>query len=539
MFQSTDVLILGSGIAGLATALRLANSGLKIQIHAKSFLSDTATAWAQGGIASVFEESDSFELHVQDTLAAGAGLCHEEIVRIVVEEGPKSVEWLIDRGVEFTQRSGGGGFDLHREGGHSRPRIFHTKDLTGQEIQRALVAKLRELPNVVVVEHSTAVDLLENEGKVVGCAFLEKDGRTSYVFSRATVLATGGAAKIYRYCTNPEICSGDGIAMAARLGITIANMEFMQFHPTCLYDAKTKNFLITEAIRGEGAYLLNHDGKRFIDHPMGELASRDIVAGAIDAEIKRSGYPFVYLDARHLGPQVDGKFPGIAERLLSLGLKLSRDLIPVVPAAHYTCGGVKVDAYGRTEMPGLYAVGEVAFTGLHGANRLASNSLLEAAVFSARIAATIPQELIDVPRLACRFVNHPTSPGDRVFISYFWNEIQTVMWNGVGIRREEKRLTWAHFRLLQIESEIQGILRNNLWDRDVVELRNLLLVGLMMTESAKRRKESRGLHLREDFPHMEPNFAHDSLSRIRELPKNIAFIRDPEQLTRKTVIVCS
>ena len=532
---STQALILGSGIAGLSAALKLAQKGLKVLVVCKGKLGEGSTAWAQGGIASVWSESDSFEQHEKDTMDAGAGLCNPKTVQICVHEGPERVRELIDYGVPFTKYKEGDpaeSFDLHKEGGHRKRRILHASDMTGLAIIETLSAQVRASSNIQVLEDHIGIDLITStkmKKKAAGenrclCVYV-LNTVTKEIFtiqSQVTMLATGGAGKVYLYTSNPDSSSGDGIAMAARSGARIANMEFMQFHPTCLYHPDAKNFLITEALRGEGAVLKTADGKEFMEnyHPMKSLAPRDIVARAIDMEIKRSGALFVHLDARSLGEtELKEKFPNIYERCLKFGIDITKDPIPVVPACHYTCGGVWTDEYARTSIEGLYAIGEVASTGLHGANRLASNSLLEAAVFAHRaVENAIPfiqshPEKHRLPEpLPVWEAGHAVQLEERIDIAATWHEIRTLMWNYVGIVRSDKRLERARVRLGILREEINQYYWEFLLNSDLVELRNLATVADLIVQCASLRKESRGLHYNVDYPETNDRFfGHDTV----------------------------
>lgn len=533
--KKPSVLILGSGIAGLSAALKLADADFPVTIVSKDALSEGATRYAQGGIASVWSNTDSFESHINDTLEAGAGLCHRDSVEICIKEGPERVRELIDLGVEFTRESGA--FDLHQEGGHGARRILHADDLTGFEIERALIAQLMRRPNVNVLENTSAVDLITarklnprlpaSEDRCLGVYVLDSksaDGNVRTLLAQYTILATGGAGKAYLYTSNPDTATGDGIAMAYRAGARVANLEFMQFHPTCLYHSKARTFLISEALRGEGATLKTLDGQAFMKryHPLGDLAPRDVVARAIDSEIKRTGDRHVWLDATHLSEEdVRRKFPNIDDTCRRYGIKLHQEPIPVVPAAHYTCGGVVTDLHGATSLGGLYAIGETAHTGLHGANRLASNSLLEAVVFGHRasldirnhfeaasgteLAATLPAP----PRWQ---TGHAVAIEEQIDIAATWLEVRQLMWNYVGIVRSNRRLERARRRLQILREEVQDIYWNTLLTRDLVELRNLITVAELIVECAMSRKESRGLHYTVDYPLRDDrNFGHDTI----------------------------
>ncbi len=516
-----DTLIIGSGIAGLSFALKAAEQGT-VALVTKQRLADSNTAWAQGGIACVVSPEDSFDLHIRDTLVAGAGLCDEEAVRTVVTEGPARIAELIALGVHFDERAATNGsreLDLGREGGHSKRRVLHAHDATGREVERALVERVVAHPGITVMENHMAVDFLTTgklgfamQDSCVGCYVLDcTTGSVELIRSDVNVLASGGCGKVYLYTTNPDIATGDGVAMAWRAGAVIANMEFVQFHPTCLYHPEVRSFLISEAVRGEGAVLLDANGKRFMEnhHPLRELAPRDIVARAIDSEMKRSGANCVYLDISFKPADfVTSRFPTIHEKCLSLGLDMTRSPIPVVPAAHYQCGGVKTDLNGETSLRGLYAIGEAASTGLHGANRLASNSLLEALVFAERAAQKAgrhrkPRQEFTLPEWRPGLV---TDVDEMVVIYHNWSEIRRLMWNYVGIVRTEKRLQRAATRLRNLHAEVQEFYWNFKVTRDLLELRNLVTVASLIVDCALSRRESRGLHFILDHP--EPDNSH-------------------------------
>lgn len=500
-----DFLVIGSGIAGLLSALKLARLG-RVTLATKKAAAMSNTNFAQGGIAAVMSELDSFGSHVKDTLIAGAGLCDEAVVRLTVSEAPERVRELQEMGVRFSER--GSAVDLGLEAGHSHRRILHAGDITGREIERALVESVRSDPRVTVVENALAVDLLlDKSGACRGAYIMDrKTGRIDPYEAGATVLATGGAGKVYLYTTNPDIATGDGMAMAWRAGATMANMEFVQFHPTCLYHPQAKSFLLSEALRGEGGRLLLKNGDRFMSRydRRKELAPRDIVARAIDAELKRTGDECVYLDmTHHKRAFLKARFPNIYAKVAEFGIDMADTPIPVVPAAHFFCGGVHVDEHGRTSVPGLYAVGETAHTGLHGANRLASNSLLEGCVFAHRLY----EHLASAPRPARgSFKAQPWNPGravtsdEAVVISQNWDEIRQLMWNYVGIVRTDKRLARAAARMDMLNREIAEYYWDFLPTPDVVELRNIADVATLVIRSAMKRKESRGLHYTLDWP---------------------------------------
>ena len=503
--KNYDVLILGSGLAGQSLALRLARSH-RVALVTKRKLEDSATAWAQGGIAAVLDNTDSIESHINDTLVAGAGLCNESATRYIVEHGNAAVRWLINQGVPFTKDETELGFHLTREGGHSHRRIIHAADATGAAVQHTLTQKVRQHPNITVLERHIGVDLIT--GTKLGLVRQRCWG--AYVFdiendhvvtigAAHTVLATGGAGKADLYTTNPDTATGDGVAMAWRAGCEVANMEFIQFHPTCLYHPQAKSFLITEAIRGEGALLRLPDGTRFMhDHdPRGELATRDIVARAIDYEMKKHGVDCVYLDITHRPIEfLKEHFPNIFSRCLELGIDISKQWIPVVPAAHFTCGGVVTDLSARTALPGLYAVGETACTGLHGANRLASNSLLECLVASEAAAEDIRQQPKPpaMPKLPQWDESRVTNADEEVVIAHNWDELRRFMWDYVGIVRTDKRLSRAAHRIRLLEREIDEFYANFRVSNDLIELRNLVLNAHLIVRCAQKRKESRGLH---------------------------------------------
>jgi len=519
---SFDFLVIGSGIAGASLALKLAELG-SVALVCKETLGETNTRYAQGGIASVFLEHDSYESHTQDTLVAGAGLCHEEVVRKVVGSGPQAIRELISMGVQFTpsdSKSPDFEYHLTREGGHSTRRIIHADDMTGMAVQKALIHKIQSHPNISVFEFHTCIDLIVTDkacpdfsrNRALGAYVLDEHQREVRSFlSKCTFLATGGHGKLYLYTSNPDIASGDGVAMAWRAGARVANLEFMQFHPTCLYSAKEKNFLITEAIRGEGGILLSRKGERFMEHvdPRKELAPRDIVARAIDAELKKTGEPYVLLDISHKPSEfIVQHFPNIYSTCLELGIDITKEPIPVVPAAHYSCGGVVTDTRGRTGIKSLWALGEVACTGLHGANRLASNSLLEGLAFAQFIFDDV-RNLWDsikdnsLPRVPKWQLGKACEPDEMTVVSQLWDEIRRTMWNYVGIVRSEKRLARADARIRQISEEIE----NYYWDvvpsRSLVEVRNLAAVAMLTVKCARARKESRGIHFSLDYPQLD------------------------------------
>lgn len=515
-----DVLIIGAGAAGLTSALRLAPSA-RVAVICKGDLNQGSTWWAQGGIAAVLDENDTIEAHIADTLAAGADLCHPDAVRFTVEHSRESIEWLVQQGVQFDRdgdaRSQDGAFHLTREGGHSHRRIIHSADATGRAVSEALTARALATPNIDIFTNRVAVDLIVRDGRCQGAYVLNRaTGHVEVFQAKFTVLASGGASKVYLYTSNPDGASGDGIAMAWRAGCRVANMEFNQFHPTCLYHPQAKSFLITEAIRGEGGILLLPNGERFMHRfdARGELAPRDIVARAIDHEMKRLGADCVYLDISHKTPDfILHHFPTVKARCLELGIDITREPIPVVPAAHYTCGGVMIDFAGRTDVPHLFAIGESSFTGLHGANRMASNSLLECIVYGRSAAAAIAEALPGAPAPS------PTAPWDEslvtdsdedVVISHNWDELRRFMWDYVGIVRTNKRLQRALRRAGLLQQEIAEYYSNYKVSNDLLELRNLAVVAELIIRSALERKESRGLHYTLDYPHLLPE-ARDTI----------------------------
>jgi L-aspartate oxidase len=513
-----DVLIIGSGAAGLTAALHLAPFR-RVAVITKGPVDEGSTRYAQGGISAVLDATDSFESHVADTLDAGAGLCDVEAVRQTVAAGPDAIHWLLGLGVPFTREASDGRSRLHltREGGHSARRVAHAADATGQAIEEALVETARGQPHIEVFERHLAVDLIlwhfPDGPRVIG-AYVQ-DGETREVqtlLAPVVILATGGASKVYLYSSNPDGATGDGIAMAWRAGCRVANMEFMQFHPTCLFHPQAKSFLISEAVRGEGGHLLLPDGDRFMARfdRRGELAPRDIVARAIDHEMKRLGIDHVFLDISHRSPEfVREHFPTIHQRCLEFGFDMTREPLPVVPAAHYTCGGVMVDRHGRTDRPGLYAVGEVSYTGLHGANRMASNSLLECLVYARAAADHIlsnPDPLTPsaLPRPPNWDESRVTDSDEEVVVSHNWDELRRLMWDYVGIVRTRDRLLRAGRRIRVLTEEIHEYYSHFRITPDLIELRNLVLVADIIVKSALERRESRGLHYIRDFPERNP-----------------------------------
>ncbi len=535
MTQDYDVLVLGSGIAGLSFALKAADLGHSVAILTKKTKADSNTNWAQGGIAVVTGQTDDVEKHVSDTLVAGDGLCREKVVREIVRDGPARVQELVDLGLKFS-RDEAGAYDLGREGGHTERRILHVKDMTGKAIEAALLKAVGRHPRIALFEHIFGIDLIATgkrgtkpKGKtkatprrIVGLYALDvRDGRVRTFRAPVVMLSTGGAGQVYHYTTNPDIATGDGIAMAYRAGVEVRNMEFIQFHPTTLYSTTGERFLISEAVRGEGAILRNLAGEAFMPHyhPMADLAPRDIVARAIDTEMKKSGTPHVWLDITHRNEAfLRDRFPQITRACKKIGLNLAKDYLPVVPAAHYTCGGVATTLAGETELAGLYACGEVACTGLHGANRLASNSLLEAVVLAHRAAQSVDAYLAKNAKQ--RRVPVATwvdlgghDPDERVVISHNWDELRRTMWDYVGIMRTTKRLERAHHRLSTLAREIHDYYWNFSVDAHLLELRNLTTVAQLIVACGLQRHESRGLHAIADYPRKH-KVARDSKVRL-------------------------
>jgi L-aspartate oxidase len=522
MELTSDYLVIGSGIAGLSFALRAAQTGT-VAIVTKKEKMDASTNYAQGGIASVLDPQDSFDLHIADTLTCGAGLCNEEVVRMVVTNGPALIRELITLGVNFSRDGENGDrLDLAQEGGHSRRRIAHTDDLTGQEVEATLIRNVEDSSNITIYENHMAIDLIttskflkrgistnETAETCWGAYVLDiHTGEVNTFLATVTVLATGGAGKVYLYTSNPDIATGDGLAMGFRAGAKVSNMEFVQFHPTCLYHPLAKNFLISESVRGEGGRLIDKNGNQFMEryHPLKDLATRDIVARSIDAELKKSGDECVFLDITHRPREfVTRRFPHIYRRCLELNLDITREPIPVVPAAHYMCGGLYTDQHGRTTITKLYAIGEVACTGLHGANRLASNSLIEALVFAKSAFEDTAKRIADrgeqgFPPVPVWDPGTATDSDESVVVSHNWDEVRRLMWNYVGIVRTNKRLSRAKSRIEIIQQEIGEYYWDFIINRDLLELRNLASVAELIIASATMRKESRGLHYNLDYP---------------------------------------
>lgn len=507
-----DVIVIGSGVAGLTTALNLAEH-YQVALISKSSLSEGSSLYAQGGIAVVLDEGDSLESHIEDTLRAGAGLCHRDAVEFTVKNAKSAIEWLINLGVKFTlsDANSDSAYHLTQEGGHSHRRIIHVDDATGRSVVGVLVDRVRAEKNIQIFENHIGIDLIIQNGRAVGLYALDEMKNQVKVFgAKAVMLATGGASRVYLYSTNPEVSSGDGIAMAYRAGCRVANLEFNQFHPTCLYHSDAGSFLITEAMRGEGAYLKLPNGERFMPKfdDRAELAPRDIVARAIDHEMKRLGLDCVYLDISHQPAEfIKAHFPSIDAKCKSLGIDIAKQPIPVVPAAHYTCGGVMINDKARTDILGLYAAGEVAFTGLHGANRMASNSLLECLVYAKAASEDIQQYLLTA--------SHPENlkPWDEsrvvdsdeaIVVKQNWDEVRHLMWNYVGIVRSNKRLARATRRIELLKEEVDAYYRNFKVDKNLLELRNLILLADLIIQSAMSRHESRGLHFNVDYPDLLP-----------------------------------
>lgn len=521
----TDFLIIGSGIAGLSLAIKVSTLG-NVAIVTKKEKSESNTNYAQGGIAAVMEQTDSFEEHIQDTLICGGGLCKKDVVEFIVREAPSRIQELVEWGVNFTKsKTNPQAYDLGREGGHSHRRVLHAKDLTGYEIERALNEKVSHLKNVQIYENHIGINLIvKNVGvnqlkRCLGAYVLDIDKNEVHTYrAKYVILCTGGAGKVYLITTNPDIATGDGLAMAYRAGAQIANMEFIQFHPTCLYHPDAKAFLISEAVRGEGGILRLKNGTTFMEkyHSLKSLAPRDVVAKAIDTEIKKSGDEYVLLDITHRNRDfIINRFPNIYNKCLQFGIDITTDPIPVVPAAHYICGGIVVDHYGRTSIPYLFACGETSCTGLHGANRLASNSLLEAVVYAHRIYIEISREYNNTKQndtfIAPWDPSGTTESDDSVVVTHNWDEIRRCMWNYVGIVRSNKRLERANRRIDLIQKEIDEYYWNFKVTKDLIELRNITTVAKLIVKSAFLRKESRGLHFNIDYPETKDEFNKDTI----------------------------
>ncbi len=532
---SCDVLIIGSGAAGLSLALRVAGQHSVI-VLSKGPISEGSTFYAQGGIAAVFDETDSIESHIEDTLIAGAGICDREAVSFVASNAKNCVQWLIDQGVLFdtqVQSNGEASYHLTREGGHSHRRILHAADATGKEVENTLVSKALNHPNIRVIERCNAVDLIMSDKiglpgtrRVVGAWIWNRNKESvETCAAKSVVLATGGASKVYQYTTNPDISSGDGIAMAWRAGCRVANLEFNQFHPTALFHPQARNFLLTEALRGEGAILKRPDGSRFMPDfdERGELAPRDVVARAIDHEMKRLGVDCMYLDISHKPEEfVRHHFPMIYEKLLGLGIDLTKEPVPVVPAAHYTCGGVMVDDNGRSDVDGLYAIGEVSYTGLHGANRMASNSLLECLVYGWSAAEDINKRIASTRQVATLPAwdeSRVDDSDERVVIQHNWHELRLLMWDYVGIVRTTKRLERALRRITMLQQELDEYYSRFRVSNNLLELRNLVQVAELIVRCAMMRKESRGLHYTLDYPELMQNSGPSVLSPLTHIKR--------------------
>lgn len=522
--MESDFLVIGSGIAGLSFALRAAELGTVVVVTKKQEV-DTATNLAQGGIAAVLDKDDTVEEHVYDTLESGAGICDRDVVELVVGEGGDRVRDLASLGVRFVKKNESSKeFDLGREGGHSKRRVAHAYDLTGREIERALVEQVKSHPNITVKENHVAVDLLMAEERCVGAYILEKEGLVIPYKAKITSLCTGGCGKVYLYTSNPDIATGDGVAMAMRAGAEIESMEFVQFHPTCLFHPKAKNFLISEAVRGEGGVLIDADGNKFMGKydSRKDLATRDAVARAIDQEMKTTGNESVFLDITHKSHEfLSKRFPTIYNRCLEYGVDMSREPVPVVPAAHYLCGGVKVDTWGQSSVEGLLCLGETSCTGLHGGNRLASNSLLEAVVFSKRAADRCAKDMgiicnYRLPEVDKWKAGEAVPLEEEILINHNWDQIRRVMWNYVGIVRSDKRLNLAKEKLDHISREIENHYTSFFVTDNMVELRNISFVAQMIVAAALKRKESRGLHYMKDYKNKDEAQARPTRMKRRE-----------------------
>ncbi|PCI39810.1 MAG: L-aspartate oxidase [Thiotrichales bacterium] len=523
MQHTFDILIIGGGAAGLSAALQLADK-FTVAVLSKENLQESATLYAQGGIAVVWNDADSIESHMKDTMQVGCGLCHADVVEFTVSNAKSCIQKLIDFGVNFTKYSDDSSYHLHKEGGHSHRRIMHVKDATGKSVQTVLVEKAQRHANIKIFQKCIAIDFLVEDGVVHGAYAYDKNTETVIQFSsKACILATGGASRTYLYSTNPAVSSGDGIAMAYRAGCRIANLEFNQFHPTCLYhpksDIKANHFLLSEAMRGEGAYLLHPEShERFMlnIHPKAEVAPRDIVARSIDFIMKQDGLDYVYLDISHKPAEfIKQSFPNIYKVCMTYGIDITTQKIPAVPAAHYTCGGVMVNKKAMTDIENLYAIGEVSFTGLHGANRMASNSLLECLVY-ARAAATHISQTVSKSskpkKLSVRFEMSNNLPDqEKILITHSWHEVRQLMWDYVGIVRSSKRLEKAAKRISLLQQEVREYYKNNRMSLELLELRNLIQVAELIIKSASLRKESRGLHYNIDYPDLDNSMQHDTI----------------------------
>lgn len=528
--EQFDTLILGSGAAGLGLALRL-NSDISICVISKNTLEESSTYYAQGGISAVLHQTDSMEAHASDTIQAGAGLCHEKVVKYTISHGPEAIDWLISKGVKFTRRDNQH-FHLTREGGHSHRRVIHAGDATGRAVETSLIQAAKKADNITLKPFHIAIDLItaakigKRKNRCLGAYILDiRDNTIKTIAAKNVILATGGTNKVYSYTSNPDGSTGDGIAMAWRAGCRIANMEFIQFHPTCLYHPEAKSFLITEAIRGEGGILRLPNGERFMHHfhEHAELAPRDVVARAIDHEMKRLGTEHLYLDISHKPATfIQQHFPNVYAHCLEFGFDITRQPVPVVPAAHYTCGGIMTDINGQTDLPGLYAIGEAAFTGLHGANRMASNSLLECLVFAASAANHIHQNMhqkTTIENIPAWDESRVTNSDEEVVVSHNWDELRRFMWDYVGIVRTQKRLERARRRSELLLNEIDEYYSNFRINSDLLELRNLATCADLIIRCAQHRKESRGLHYTLDFP--EPDLSREPVDTVL-IPKNLA-----------------